>query len=69
MCIYKIDLISAEGYKNHGVQCLKIRKTNELWVGMKDVGVGLGFKSISNDNDNENDNENENDNDNENENK
>ena len=45
--IYKINLISAEGYKNAGVQCLKIRKTDELWVGMKDVGVGLGVKSIS----------------------
>ena len=40
-------LISAEGYKNVGVHCLKIRKTDELWVGMKDVGVGLGVKSIS----------------------
>ena len=47
MCIYKIDLISAEGYKNANIHCLKIRKTDELWVGMKDVGVGLGVKSIS----------------------
>ena len=42
-----MNLISAEGYKNAGVHCLKIRKTDELWVGMKDVGVGLGDKSIS----------------------
>ena len=42
-----MNLISAEGYKNAGVHCLKIRKTDELWVGMKDVGVGLGVKSIS----------------------
>ena len=42
-----MNLISAEGYKNGGVHCLKIRKTEEPWVGMKDVGVGLGVKSIS----------------------
>ena len=39
--------LSAEGYKNAGVHCLKIRKTDQPWVGMKDVGVGLGVKSIS----------------------
>ena len=27
--------------------CSKIRKTDELWVDMKNVGVGLGVKSIS----------------------
>ena len=42
-----MNLISAEGYKNGGIHCLKIRKTDEPWVGMKDVGVGLGVKSIS----------------------
>ena len=42
-----MNLISAEGYKNAGVHCLKIRKTDELWVGVKDVGVELGVKSIS----------------------
>ena len=42
-----MNLLSAEGYKNAGVHCLKITKTDELWVGMKDVGVGLGVKSIS----------------------
>ena len=42
-----MNLISAERYKNGGVHCLKIRKTDEPWVGMKDVGVGLGVKSIS----------------------
>ena len=40
-------LISAEGYKNVGVHCLKIRKTDELWVGMKDVEAGLSVKNIS----------------------
>ena len=42
-----MNLISAEGYKNAAVHCLKITKTDELWVGMKDVGVELGVKSIS----------------------
>ena len=43
----KMSLLSAEGYKNAGVFCLKIRKTDELSVRMKDVGVGLGVKGIS----------------------
>ena len=32
-----MNLISAERYKNAGVHCLKMRKTDELWVGMKKV--------------------------------
>ena len=40
-------LISAEGYKNAGIYCLKIRKTNETWPSMKDSGKGLGIKNIS----------------------
>ena len=40
-----MNLISAEGYKNDGIHCLKIRETDELWVGMKDVGDRLGVKS------------------------
>ena len=42
-----MNLISAEGCKNAGIHCLKIRKTDELRVGMKKVAVGLGVKSIS----------------------
>ena len=42
-----MDLISAKGYENAGVQFLKIRKTGELWINMKDVGDGLGVKNIS----------------------
>ena len=42
-----MDLISAKGYKNAGVDLLKIEETGELWVSMKDVGVALGVKSIS----------------------
>ena len=40
-------LISAKGYKNAGVYCLKIRKTDEIWTSMKDSGEGLRVKSIS----------------------
>ena len=40
-------LISAEGYKNASVYCLRIKKTGETWVSMKDVGAGLGVKNIS----------------------
>ena len=42
-----MNLISAEGYKNANVNFLKIRKTGELWVRIKDVGDGLGVKTIS----------------------
>ena len=42
-----MDLISAKGYENAGINLLKIEETDELWVSMKDVGVGLGVKSIS----------------------
>ena len=40
-------LISTKGYQNANVHCLRIRKTDKIWVGMKDVGAGLGVKSIS----------------------
>ena len=46
-CIYKMYLISDEGYKNADVYCLKKRKTNEIWPSMKDSGKGLGVKKIS----------------------
>ena len=42
-----MNLISAEGYKNAKVHFLKIRKTGELWISIKDVGDGLGVKNIS----------------------
>ena len=45
-CIYKMYLISAEGYTNAGVHFLKIRKTDEIWSSIKDVGNGLGVKNI-----------------------
>ena len=40
-------LISDKGYENAGVSHLIIKKTNEPWIGIKDVGDGLGVKNIS----------------------
>ena len=45
--MYKMYLISAEEYKNVGVDLLKIRKTGKIWVSMKDAHNGLGVKSNS----------------------
>ena len=42
-----MNLISAEGYTNVKVLFLKIEKTGEIWVSMKDVGDDLGVKNIS----------------------
>ena len=42
-----MNLIAAEGYKVAKVHFLKIRKTGELWISMKDVGDWLGVKNIS----------------------
>ena len=38
LCIYKVYLISAEGYKNGGVSVLRVQKAGEIWPSMKDVG-------------------------------
>ena len=46
-CAYKMYLISAEGYKNAGVHFLRVIKTGEIWVSMKNVHKGLGVKNIS----------------------
>ena len=46
--MYKMYLISAEGYKNANVEFLTIKTTSEIWVSMKDVGSGIGVKNISN---------------------
>ena len=46
--MYKMYLISAEGYKNANVEFLTIKTTSEeIWVNMKDVGSGMGIKNIS----------------------
>ena len=42
--MYKMYLISAEGYKNAKVDFLTIKKTGEIWISMKDVGSGMGVK-------------------------
>ena len=47
MCMYKMYLILAEGYKNANVEFLTIRATSEIWVSIKDVGRGIGVKNIS----------------------
>ena len=39
--------ISAEGYKNAGVDLLIIKKTGEIWTKMKDIQNGLGVQNIS----------------------
>ena len=46
LCMYKMYLISAEGYKNAEVDAKIVRKTGEIWVSMKDVGSGVGVKNI-----------------------
>ena len=45
--IYKMYLISAEGYENVKVNFLTIKTTSEICVSMKDVGSGMGVKNIS----------------------
>ena len=47
LCIYKMYLISTEGYKNAKAYHLKIRKTGEIWVSMKHVGDGLSVTNIT----------------------
>ena len=45
--IHKMYLISAERYKNAEVGFLKIRKTDKIWVIMKNVYHGLDAKNMS----------------------
>ena len=45
--MYKMYLISAEGYKNGGVQFLRVQKTGEIWPSMEDGRSGMGVKNIS----------------------
>ena len=44
--MYKMYLISAEGYKNAEVDAKIVRKTGEIWVSMKDVESGMVVKNI-----------------------
>ena len=45
--MYKMYLISAEGYQNANVEFLTIKTTSEIWINMKDVGCGIRVKNIS----------------------
>ena len=36
--MYKMYLISADGYKNANVEFLTIKTPSEIWVKMKDLG-------------------------------
>ena len=45
--MYKMYLISAEGYNNANVEFLTIKTTSEILISMKDVGNGMGVKNIS----------------------
>ena len=38
-------LVSAEGYKNAEVDAKIVRKTGEIWLGMKDTGSGMDVKA------------------------
>ena len=40
-------LISAEEYKKSDVHVLRVGKTGQIWVSMKDVHDGLGVKNMS----------------------
>ena len=46
--MYKMYLISAEGYKKAKADFLTINTIGEIWVNMKDVGSGMSVKNISN---------------------
>ena len=45
--MYKMYLMSPEGYKNANVEFSTIKTTSGIWVNMKDVGSGIGVKNIS----------------------
>ena len=47
LSIYKMYLISTKGYQNAKVHHLRIRKTDEIQVNMKDIGDGLSVTNIS----------------------
>ena len=46
--MYKMYLISAEGYKDEKLDFLTITTTtSEIWLSMKDTGSGMSAKNIS----------------------
>ena len=46
-CMYKMCLISTEGYQNAKADFLTMTTTSEIWVSMKDNGSSMGVKNIS----------------------
>ena len=47
VCIYKMYLTSAEGYKDARVSFLKVQQNDEIRASMKNVGSGMGIKNTS----------------------
>ena len=47
VCIYKMYLTSAKGYKDARVSFLKVQQNDEIWASMKNVGSGMGIKNTS----------------------
>ena len=45
--MYKMYLISAEGYQNVNVNFLTTKATSKIWVSMEDIESGTGVKNIS----------------------
>ena len=45
-CVYKMYLISAEGYKDDWGDFLRIKKNVEIWIKLKYIQNGLGFQNI-----------------------
>ena len=46
VCIYKMCLTTAEGYKDARVPFLKVQQTDEIWTSMKNTGSGMSTKNI-----------------------
>ena len=46
-CIYKMYLISKEGYKNANTHCLEIIKTGKIQASMKNLQDGLSVANMS----------------------
>ena len=45
--MYKMYLVSAEGYENANAGFFTKKTTSEIWVSMTDVRSGMGVKNIS----------------------
>ena len=46
-CMYKMYLLSSEGYKNAKVYFWAIKTTGKMWVNMKHVGSSMDVENIS----------------------